>query len=162
MIRLVPQWFSGVTSTAECRLKYRVWDGSDPIEQVCTRDQDSMARITEYWHTGFNRYPSTLTTGSGGRINRAIPTSIGTSGKRPSASDPYAWYENRKCTERWNAFTGRTSRQSSRMTEVSTEGVPAAKVNKRRRGAQTGRKATAAVVSVELKDVRCSSCCCGC
>ena len=75
---LVEKWFACMKTTDEWRLKMRLWDGSDPIEQIHTRDPTSKAELTKHLQImGEYRHVDP----------RQSDSRIGTSGRRPLASD---------------------------------------------------------------------------
>jgi hypothetical protein len=97
MQTLAEKWFAIMSTTNGGRLKIRVWDGSDPVEQIHTRDPTSVVELTKHIQiVGDHRRLNPLQSNS----------SIGTSGRRPLASDPHAMHSNRICTERWNGLIG--------------------------------------------------------
>jgi len=94
--------FRRMQNHEEWQLKVRLWNGSDPIEQIHTRDPTSKASLIHYKEVG-QRTDS----------NHQSPnSSIGSSGRRPLASDPHALCSNHDCTDQWNTFMGKPPRKS--------------------------------------------------
>ena len=77
----------------------RLWNGSEPIQQIHTRDPMSTATLLYYKEVGERCYSNQATSSSG----------IGTSGRRPLASDPHALCSSQNWMTRWNAFLGKTT-----------------------------------------------------
>ena len=101
MQRLVERRVECMKTTNEWRLNMRVWDGSDPIEQIHTRDPTSEVELIKHIQIIGDQRQGDPRQSEG----------IGTSGRRPLASDPYALHSNRMCIERWNGFIGKADRQ---------------------------------------------------
>jgi len=86
--RLVEKRIECMKTTNEWRLNMRVWDGSDPIEQIHTRDPTSEVELTKHIQI----------IGDQRQVDLLQSEGIGTSGRRPLASDPHALHINRICT----------------------------------------------------------------
>ena len=96
---LTEQRFECIKTTKEWKSKIRLWNGSEPIQQIHTRDPMSTATLLYYKEVGERCYSNQATSSSG----------IGTSGRRPLASDPHALCSSQNWMTRWNAFLGKTT-----------------------------------------------------
>jgi len=111
---LTEQRFECIKTTKEWKSKIRLWNGSEPIQQIHTRDPMSTATLLYYKEVGERCYSNQATSSSG----------IGTSGRRPLASDPHALCSSQNWMTRWNAFLGKTTLTTKKgRAESKTETV---------------------------------------